>query len=319
MRRILSVIAAGAIALSACSDDTVGPPTQYIFSVVPEQTELSLKQDDSVAVSAIVEDTTSGGRMYNPILEWSSDDPDVAVVEPNGDGWQVRAVGGGNTQIHAVFNAYHGPVEGTIDVSVTGVPAASFALAEDDLDLYPGDADTLRVLVRDADDNELSLHRVAWETSDDAVVSITPIVIVWKDTISVGGKDSIVVDSVTNHVVITAKDTGTAEITATVAGMADRTINVGVTKRPVDRIVMSPDVAGLHVGETLKLTATPTGANGEALTGREIGWVSTNTSIATVDAAGVVTAVGVGTVQIMATTEGKFGATSVIVVASLDH
>ena len=156
MRRILSILAAGTLALSACSDDTVGPPVNYVFVVIPDSAQLSMSQDDSVTMNAIVEDTISGGRMYNADLDWSSDDPDVAVAEKNDDGdWQIRATGDGQTQIHIVFNAYHGPVEGTIDVSVTGVPAATFTLSASAASLYPGDADTLRIQIKDADGNEL--------------------------------------------------------------------------------------------------------------------------------------------------------------------
>ncbi|HEY9448668.1 MAG TPA: Ig-like domain-containing protein [Gemmatimonadaceae bacterium] len=314
MRRILSILAAGTLALSACSDDTVGPPVNYVFVVIPDSAQLSMSQDDSVTMNAIVEDTISGGRMYNADLDWSSDDPDVAVAEKNDDGdWQIRATGDGQTQIHIVFNAYHGPVEGTIDVSVTGVPAATFTVGDNDVALYPGDADTIRVTVKDADGNELSPHRVAWENSADSVASVEPLTRVWTDTITVGEEDSVVVDSVTYYAVVTANDTGSTEITATVGDMV-HTIDVSVTPRPVATVEMSPDVAALHVGEKVTITATPKGANGEALTGRDILWGTSNATVATVDTAGVVTAVGAGNANIIAIVEGKIGTTAVLVV-----
>jgi hypothetical protein len=318
MRRILTVLAAGTLALSACSDDTVGPPTNYVFVVIPDSASLTMAQDDSVTVSAIVEDTISHGRMYNPDLDWSSDDEDVAVVEQNSKGdWQVRATGDGTTQVHAVFNAYHGPVEATIDVSVTGVPAATFTLSKSSVSLYPGDADTIRVKIQDADGNDLSLHRIMWENSADSVASTSLLTRVWTDTIEVGEEDSVVVDSTTYYAVVTASDTGTAEITATV-GAIEHTIDVTVEKRPVASVKMSPDVAGLHVGEKVKITATPMGANDEALEDREIGWLSTNPLVATVDSTGVVTAVGVGSAEIKALVESVIGTTTIAVVANPD-
>jgi hypothetical protein len=318
MRRFLTILAAGTLALSACSDDTVGPPPNYVFVVIPDQADISLNQDDSAAVSVVVKDTVSGGHMYSPNIDWSSDDPDVAVVESGADGWQVRAIGAGSTQLHAVFNAYHGPVEGTINVSVTGVPAESFTLGSDpaDLDvaLYPGDADTLQVHIHDADDNDLTARRITWENSAEAVASVETFAKVTVDTVVVG-TDTTFNESVSYWAVVTADSLGDAEIVGDVGGM-QQTINVTVTPRPVAKVVMSPDVAGLHVGEKVKITATPKGANGEALTGRTIGWTSTNELVATVDSTGVVTAVGAGNAQIKALVEGVFGTTSVIVIAS---
>lgn len=315
MRRILTFLAAGTLALSACSDDTVGPPANYVFVVIPDQAALTMTQDDSVTVSAIVEDTISHGRMYNPDLDWSSDDEGVAVIEQNSKGkWQVRATGDGTTKIHVVFNAYHGPVEGTIDVSVTGVEATDFSLSKNSSNLFPGDADTISITLQDADGNDLSLHRLEWESSDDSVASVTTFTKVVADT-TVAGTDTTVTTSSSYYAVVTAKKVGTADITATTAEGLDATVAVTVAQRPVASVKMSPDVAALHVGEKATITATPMGANGEALTGRVIGWTSTNTAVATVDSAGVVTAVGAGTTDIKALVEGKFGTTSVIVVA----
>lgn len=316
MRRILTILAAGTIALSACSDDTVGPPPNYVFVVIPNQTELSLTQDDSAAVSVIVKDTISGGQMYYPDIDWSSDDSTVAVIEPNGDDWQVRAVGDGSTQIHAVFNAASGPVEGTIDVSVTGVPAESFGLSSLSASLYPGDADTIEVHLHDDGGNELPARRISWENSADSVASLETFALVTADT-TIVGSDTTIDTSVEYYAVVTANSVGEAEITGSVEGF-DQTIEVTVDERPVDNVVMSPDVAGLHVGEKVTITATPKGANGESLTDRDVTWASSDTTVATVDSTGVVTAVGVGTVEIDATVEGVTGTTTVIVIANPD-
>lgn len=322
MRRFLTILAAGTLALSACSDDSVGPSANYSFVVVPNQEQISLVQDDSATVSVVVQDTVSGGHLLNPDIDWSSDDPDVAVVEENGDGWQVRAVGEGSTQLHAVFNAYDGPVEATIDVSVTGVPAESFTLGADDGDdnvsLYPGDADTLRIVIEDANGDELSAHRVEWENSADSVASVEQFTKVWTDTVP--ETNSVVVDSVTYYAVVTAKSVGSATIVADVEGKK-QTVNVTVAERPVDKIVMTPDVTGLHVGDDVTIAVALMGANGETLTGREVMWNSTDASVATVDSTGKVTAVGVGTADIKARVENEDGSivtgtTSVIVIAN---
>lgn len=312
MRRILTIIAAGTLALSACSDDSVGPPPNYVFVVIPNQSEISLSQDDSAEVSVIVKDTVSGGQMYYPQIDWSSDDPDIAVVEENDDGWQVRAVGAGSTQLHAVFNSAHGSVEGTIDVSVTAVPATSFTLSDDELDMYPGDADTLEVHIQDADGNDLDARRIAWTNSNEDAASVSTFANVTADT-TIAGEDTTVVTTTTYFAVVTADSLGDAEITGEVDGHS-QTIVVGVTPRPVAVVVMDPDAGALHVGESMTITATPKGANGEALD-RDITWSSDDTGIATVDENGKVTAVGEGTVHITASSDGVDGVATILVVA----
>lgn len=308
MRRILTILAAGTIALSACSDDTVGPPTKYSFVVLPDQPTLSLTQDDSVLVSATVQDTVSGGHMYAPQLEWTSDDPDVATVESaDGGKWLVRATGGGETQIHVVFQASAGPVDGIIDVSVDAVPADVFELDDNATTLYPGDADTLRITLQDADGNDLSPRRIQWENSADSVATVAPLTRVWMNS-----ADTTVVDSVTYHAVVSALDTGTTEITATVEGI-ERTLSVTVALRPVDSVIVTPDIAALHVGESTTLAAALKGANGESLSGRSIVWATTDPSVATVDSTGVVTAVGAGNTTIAAVSGGKSGSAKVFV------
>lgn len=288
MRRILSILAAGTLVLSACSDDTVAP-LNYVFVVVPDQAQLSLTQDDSVMASAMVVDTVSGAHMFSPELTWTSDDPDVATVEAAGDGeWQVRAMSGGQTQIHIVFNAAKGPVEGTIDVSVEANPATVFTIDQTTLSLFPGDTTTLGITLQDANGDDLSHRRIQWENSADSVA-----------TVDLDG-------------FVTALDTGTTTFTATVEGI-EQSVVVTVSPRPVATVTVTPDIAALHVDESVTLTATLKAANGESLDGREIVWATSNPAVATVDQDGVVTATGPGVATIVAASEGKTGSANVFV------
>jgi len=58
-------------------------------------------------------------------------------------------------------------------------------------------------------------------------------------------------------------------------------------------------------------------ANGGVLSGRTATWASSNTALATVTSAGVVTALAAGTVTITATSEGRSGSASYSAVAGL--
>jgi len=67
------------------------------------------------------------------------------------------------------------------------------------------------------------------------------------------------------------------------------------------------------VGQTVQLTATLKDANGNILTGRTVTWSSNQTTVATVNATGRVTARAAGSATITATSEGQSGTSSITV------
>jgi uncharacterized protein YjdB len=84
---------------------------------------------------------------------------------------------------------------------------------------------------------------------------------------------------------------------------------------PVASVQVSPPTSTISPGQTSQLTATPRDAQGGALSGRQVSWTSTNTSVATVSATGLVTALAVGgPVTIVATSESQDGSATVTVV-----
>jgi len=95
-------------------------------------------------------------------------------------------------------------------------------------------------------------------------------------------------------------------------GLAD-TCFVQVTVVSVASIEVVPIADTLNVGETSQFVATPKDAAGNPLSGRAVSWNTSNGSVATVDASGLVTAVAVGTATITATSEGKNGSASLVV------
>ncbi|PYO39887.1 MAG: Ig domain-containing protein, partial [Gemmatimonadetes bacterium] len=74
--------------------------------------------------------------------------------------------------------------------------------------------------------------------------------------------------------------------------------------------------ASVMVGQAAQFTAIPKDANGFALAGRVVTWSSNNTTVATVNASGLVTGVAVGSATITATSEGKNG-TAVLTVSNV--
>jgi len=90
-----------------------------------------------------------------------------------------------------------------------------------------------------------------------------------------------------------------------------------VVRVPVASVSVAPATATVAVGSTTQLTATPKDANGGTLSGRTVTWASSNTSVATVNASGLVTGQVAGTATITATSEGQSGTAAITVTASL--
>jgi len=84
------------------------------------------------------------------------------------------------------------------------------------------------------------------------------------------------------------------------------------TDIPVESVTVSPDMASLTVGDTEQLTATVAPANA---TDKNVTWTSSNTSVATVDANGIVTAISAGAADITVTTvNGGYTAKCIVAV-----
>ena len=111
---------------------------------------------------------------------------------------------------------------------------------------------------------------------------------------------------------VTAVGNGTATITAS-AGSASGSAVVTVTQS-VASVEVSPATAPLTaLGATVQLTAEAFDENGHAVAGAEFSWESSDAGVATVDAGGLVTAVGNGTATITATAGSASGTATVTV------
>lgn len=99
----------------------------------------------------------------------------------------------------------------------------------------------------------------------------------------------------------------------TQAGSAIVTIN----PVPTARISISPDSLVLPPGTSATLAAKTYDADGNELTGRSVEWLSSNSAKATVSAAGVVSAIEVGTARIVGRIDGKADTTEVEIRASI--
>lgn len=87
----------------------------------------------------------------------------------------------------------------------------------------------------------------------------------------------------------------------------------GPSAPAVATVDVTPATAQLNVGESRQLAAAPKTSAGLLVTGKVVTWSSASALVASVDASGMVRAVGAGATTISATVDGKVGSASVTV------
>ena len=224
---------------------------------------------DTVTLTA----TVTPANATDKSVTWSTSDAAVATVNANG---VVTTKKAGKVTITATSNGdktKFGSIE--ITVSAATVPVTSVTVAGDAAMTVDGEQ-TLTATVAPANATDKT---VTWKSSDESVATVD--------------KDG----------AVTAKKAGTVTITATAGGVSG-TLDITVTAKPVETVpVTSVEVtveAGttVSVGKTLQATATVKPGNA---TNKKVTWKSSDESIATVDANGVITAKKAGKVVITAT------------------
>lgn len=264
---------------SACGvTDTDEPSPVGTVKVTPPT--LELVAGNIGALDAEVTDG-AGNVVRDRRVVWASANPGIATVADNG---VVTGVSAGRVEIAATSEGK----SGIANVNVLPAPArvATVRIAPDKVDLFVAAGASLVATPYDTKGAAIPGRSVVWTTNNATVASI-----------SQSGR-------------VTGLVPGTAVITAVIDGIAG---NAAVTVHlvPVARVVVSPATASVSQGKSTTLTARVTDAAGNALTNRAVTWSSGDTRIATVDQSGVVRGVRKGSVVITATSEGKFGTSTV--------
>jgi len=180
----------------------------------------------------------------------------------------------------------------TASASVTiacAIPVATVTVSPASVSLQMGQSSQLTATPKDANGNPLTGRAITWSSSNTAIATVSGTGLV---TGVAGG--------------------GPVTITATSEGQSG-SASVTVTTVPVASVTVTPPSASVQVGQTVQLTATLKDANGNILTGRTVTWSSNQTTVATVNATGRVTARAAGSATITATSEGQSGTSSITV------
>ena len=113
---------------------------------------------------------------------------------------------------------------------------------------------------------------------------------------------------------VTAVGNGSTTITAS-AGSVSGSASASVAQE-VRAVSVSEPEGPVFVGDTVRLVAESHDANGHAVAGSEFSWASSDTTVATVDASGLVTGLASGEAEVTATSSGATGSVEVAVHAA---
>lgn len=249
------------------------------------KSSLSLIQDASETLIA----TVTPNNATDKSVTWTSSEPGVASVDSTG---KVTALAAGSTTI--TVKTTDGEFTATCTVLVTAkVPVTSVSVSPTSKTLNKGETVTLTATVSPS---TATNKNVTWSSNNTSIA-----------TVDSTGK-------------VTALAAGTATITVTTAdGGKTATSTITVNPTPVSGVSLDQSAISLKVGasQTLVATVTP-----EEADNKEVTWTSSNTSIATVDSTGKVTAVSEGSATVTATSKddsSKSAQCAVTVLASIGY
>lgn len=203
---------------------------------------------------------------------WSTNNASVAVVSSDG---LVTAKAAGTATITVKTNDGSKTASCAVTVNKKVIPVTSVSLNKTSLTMTEGDSETLIATVLPSDATNKS---VTWSSNKTSVA-----------TVSSSG-------------IVTAKAAGTATITVnTNDGSKTATcfLTVQAKKVSVTGVSLDKTSMSITVGDTQTLTATVLPSNADD---KSVSWSSSNSSVASISASGVVTANVVGTATITVTT-----------------
>ena len=286
---LVSAVALGRVTITAAVEgksgtstiDVVDPvATVRITPLVPPTLRVGGKvQLTATPLNAAGQPLT--GRPVN----WTSTNPNVASVSASGE---VTALGVGTSTIIAEIDQR----QGQVGVTVTLIPIGTVTLTPSTVSMFRGEQRQLTLTSTDSTGATITNYQgrnVVFNSTNLPVVQVTA------------------------QGVIFGADSGKANVTATVDQVTSNVVAVTVALVPVNNITVNPNPGSVKVGNTLQMQAILRDANGNILVGRPVVWTVSDTTRATISPAGVISAIGSGTITVTATSEGVSGTATVTV------
>ncbi|MDL2221200.1 Ig-like domain-containing protein [Parabacteroides sp. OttesenSCG-928-N08] len=270
------------------ADTCVVTVIQRVTGLTLNYSTLDLQRGDSLLLLAFVQPANAS----NQLVTWKSNDPTIATVNADGS---VKGIALGKTYIIATTADNEKTAQCMIEVkeSVATIYVDSITV---DIPQAIIKTDSILQLKATIHPANASNKLMTW-SSDNSEVA----------TVDNDGK-------------VTAKKQGIALITVTsIDGLRTATSRVTVYEPVVDvtGITLNESKLSLNVAFTFQLTATIQPANA---TNKAVTWTTSDATIATVDANGLVTALAAGKATITVTTEeGDFKATCEVTVTEVEE
>ncbi len=254
------------------STNVVIPPPASVAVVEVSPGSATLLPAQTAQLSAVTRDA-SGQTLTGRAVTWASSAQAVATVDGNG---LVTAVAPGAASVTATSEGRSGSA--SITVNAPAPTLARITLTPSTVALQVAQTVSLAAAGFDAAGNPMAGVSFSYSSSNTAIATVT------------------------QAGVVTAVANGTAVITVS-SGTISATATVTVVQPPGggNRITVTPTSASLTVGQTAQLTASVVDAQGNAVPGAIVQFVSSNTAVATVTNAGLVSGVAAGTALITVT------------------
>ncbi|WP_429146858.1 beta strand repeat-containing protein [Aeromonas rivipollensis] len=216
------------------------------------------------------------------VASWISADSSIATIDEKG---LVRTLKVSSIGISA---SYQGVTSNISTLTITDAIATKVSIIPPTTKLAKGLTLRLQAIATLSDDTTKDVSTQAnWQSSNPTVLSVDD-----------QGK-------------ATAIAAGDATVTATVQGITGQT-TVSAVDLTVSQLQIIPATVQLAIGTTTRLTAIATFADQSTQdVSSQVGWLSSNTAVATVDSTGLVTGVAAGSTTLSASLLGVTASTSI--------
>ena len=279
-----TTITATAGSMSASATLVVSGATLVAIGITPVNPSVVAGQSILLSATGIYSDGSTANLPNSPT--WASGSTATATVNSAG---YVTGVAAGSTTITATS----GGVTSTTPLTVTApVTPTAVTVSPASATLALGATQGFQAIVTFSNGTSLNMTLdVVWSSTNTGVATVD--------------KEGLT----------TALSSGTTSIRATygsVAGQATLTVSAPT----LTGVNVTPGTATLSVGGTVDLTAEAIFSNGTGSSpyDNQVTWTSSSTAVATVNAGGVVTAIGAGTATIRATgANGVYGQATITV------
>ena len=292
---LFTAVAEGTANVTATAENVTGEATVTVIAgELPEPAAERITIKPLTATATVNETVNFTATVYDQFevempeaaVTWISSNETIGTIDETG---LFTAVTAGITAVTAT--AGNASASALVTVEAPAEPVLeSIAVTPETATLAIGDTQPFIVTARDQAGNAMTGVNVTWTSSDEAV-----------GTIDANGAFAALAE-------------GTATVTATAGNITEEATVTVISNEPaLASIAVTPSEITLGSGDTATFTATALDQSGDAMTGIEVAWTSSDEAVGTIGADGAFTAVADGTTTVTATAGNMTGTAAVTV------